>query len=180
MADIIVDHWGGRWSAFETRQTRHGWPIYLGRPADTGTPMNRVGGNRVILTSDLVAYMESVRYDRSRCDLPISDTVVTRIRKFLGFIRSREWWEQHADELATMTATEFAGRYGYSVVRVYRVRMAMLGRRRRERGWWRLEPARSLLAGDAPRQRIAEELGISVGTVGRLRWVLRTKGGDQG
>ena len=72
--------------------------------------------------------------------------------------------------------TEFAARHRYSLSRVCQVNAAIFGRRLREPGWWRQDPARSLLFGDFPRQEVAEQLGISVGAVGRLRWVLRSEG----
>jgi hypothetical protein len=175
----IHDHWDDRWSVFEIRPTDHGFQVFMGRPLQEGRPLNRVGGNRVILTTPLVEYLESIRNERGTWDLPISRTTLKRLRRLLGFNLYddlREWWEQHADELAETTETEFAARHGYSVATVSMANTALFGRRTREPGWWRQEPAATLLRGFEPRAYVAEQLGLSVGAVGRLRWRLRTEG----
>jgi len=168
----VVDAWGDEWTVSESRDTVHGWVLHLGRPASE----RRRQGTTTILTRDLVDYLESVRYRRGAIDLPLGGTAIRRIRKLLGhniYDDRASWWEEHADELASVPYTEFARRHSITPTRVGQVGRSMFGARVREPGWWRLEPARSLLISDLPRQRIAEELGISVGAVGRLRWVLR-------
>jgi hypothetical protein len=72
-----------------------------------------------------------------------------------------------------MTETAFAEKHGYSVASVSLANKALFGNRTRPEGWWHQEPALSLLAGLEPRAYVADKLDISVGTVGRLRWVLR-------
>lgn len=169
----ITDHWGDPWSVFSARDTIHGWMLYMGRPT-CGVPMNRCGGNRAIPTTPLVDYV--TRTPLCEVQLPLGRTTIKRLRKLLGLdarLEARQWWEDHADELASMTEAAFAAKYGYSPARVSQVNKVLFGKRLREPGWWREEPARSLLSSDASRLMIAEALGISIGTVGRLRWVLR-------
>jgi hypothetical protein len=169
----IRDHWGDRWTVWETRETDHGWPLHLGRPEYAG---QRRGGKCVILTTELVEYLIAVRHNLGSCRLPVGGTVVKRLRKILGlnsYEDKRQWWEDHADELAELSGENFARKHGYSEARASQMHTAIFGRRLREPGWWREEPAASLLRGDSPRQEVAEALDVSVGTVGRLRWVLR-------
>jgi len=175
----IRDHWDDRWAVFEIRPTDHEFQLFLGRPRQDGRPLNRVGGNRVILTTPLVDYLISIRHNRWSSRLPIGGTTTKRLRKILGlniYDDMREWWESHADELAETTETEFAARHRYSVGRVSLANKALFGPRNRPPGWWRDEPVASLLRGFAPRADVADRLGISVGAVGRLRWRLRTEG----
>lgn len=170
---IVDDHWGDPWAAFESRDTGHGWPLLLGRPPHSGYA---AGGDRTILTTELVEYLTGQRHDRGTVCLPIGKTAITRIRKLLGlniYDDMRQWWEEHAEEMAAMTETAFAEKHGYSIARVSLANKAIFGRRIRDVEWWMKEPAASLLRGDGPRALVAEELEISIGAVGRLRWVLR-------
>lgn len=176
----IEDAYGDSWAVYEERGTEHGWEILLGRPLGEG-PLNRVGGNRVILTAELVAYLESIRVHRGSAALPIGKSTYGRLRKVLGhniYLDLQGWWESHADDLATLTGAEFAAKHGKPESSVSLAHKAMFGKRQRENGWWLSEPARSLLAGDAPRSIVAENLGISVGSVGRLRWMVRSRSGE--
>lgn len=172
----VNDHWGDRWAVYDSRPTPHGFPILLGRPLGQG-PLNRTGGNRVILTAPLVAYLESRRCRRGGIELPIGGTALKRLRGVLGHNIYEDvagWWEAHADELADLTHAEFAARHGFTVTRVAQVHRAMFGRRNRSAGWWRQGEARDLLLSDRPRAEVAFRLGVSVGSVGRLRYQLRS------
>lgn len=167
----VRDHWDDPWIVDEMRPTDHGWPLYLGRPL----PLTR-GGRRAILTTDFVRYLESVRYRRGECRIPLGKLATGRVRKLLGFNMYddlADWWDQHAEEIASTPLIEFARKYNFTPSRVSQISVAMFGSSRRPSGWWREDPARSLLIGDHPRQVVAEQLEISIGAVGRLRWVLR-------
>lgn len=178
----VVDFLGDRWSAYETRPTNHGWAIFLGKPAVRNIGQDRRGGNRVILTPELVQYMESIRYKRgANPQLPICSGAIKRVRKILGFNMDedrRSWWEEHADELASMTEVEFAAKHELSPSRVSQVNKAMFGKRIREPNWWRQESVQSLLLSNLPAVVIAEQLGITTGSVRRLRSVSRASGSD--
>lgn len=171
---IARDHYDDQWSVYEERPTEHGWPLIMGRPYP---PRYASGGDATILTSELVEYLMSMRHERGAISLPIGLTAIKRIRKALGlnsYDDMRQWWEEHADELASMTEVEFADKHGYSPARVSQANKALFGKRLREPGWWLVEPARSAIKGDGPRAQVAMDLGISIGAVGRLRWRIRT------
>ena len=99
-----------------------------------------------------------------------------RLRHLLGHHRqldARQWWEDHADDLAELTLEQFAAKHGRKAGAVERARLALLGRKFRPYGWWKEGEAADLLRSDKPRAFVADALGISVGAVGRLRWALR-------
>ncbi len=179
---VVRDHYDDQWSVYEERHTEHGWPLLLGRP-HTGESLNRVGGNRVILMTDLVEYLIGIRYERGAVNLPVGGTALWRIRRLLGiniYDDMREWWEEHADELSSMTEAVFAEKYGFSPAKVSMANKVLFGKRINDAGWWLKEPARSLIKGDSPRAQVAEELEISIGAVGRLRWRLRCMNPETG
>jgi hypothetical protein len=128
----------------------------------------------VILSRELRDYLIATRAKDAR--LPISRTTVKKLRRVLGLHwrhERRQWWESKADELAAMNGRLFAQTYGMSEAAVSIAHKRLFGRRLRSPHWWLKEPARSLLRSKLPRAYVAEELGISVSTVGRLRWVAR-------
>jgi hypothetical protein len=75
-------------------------------------------------------------------------------------------------DLLDLTLEQFAARHGVKPTVMERARLALIGRVIRSAGWWRESGTAALLLSDAPRAAVAQELGISVGAVGRLRWVL--------
>lgn len=166
-----TDHYGDEWSVYIERPTEHGWPLLLGRPASASR-----SGDQVILTTDLVEYLMGLQYERGTIRLPIGGTALKRLRRALGlniYDDMRQWWEDHADELAGMTETTFAAKHGYCLSRVSQANKALFGRRLRDAGWWREEPVTSMLMGETPAAIVADELEISVGATRRLRCVLR-------
>jgi hypothetical protein len=54
------------------------------------------------------------------------------------------------------------------------MRNKLVGRRIRGEFWWREPSNAELLNSTLPRSYVADRLGISIGAVGRLRWMLRT------
>lgn len=173
----VRDAWGDPWDVRESRPTKHGFALQIGWPA--GCRGKGYGGPRAIPTPELVAYLERHRRDAGVWDLPIGRTAVKRLRRLLGhnrYIDAAEWWEDRAADLATLTLEQFAAKHGRKVGAVERARLALYGKTNRDHGWYRQEPARSLLIGNTPRAEVADRLGISIGAVGRLRWVLRSEG----
>ena len=170
--DHALDAFGDAWDVREKRRTDFGWSVLFGWPI--GHRGYGCGGPRVIITEPLADYLRATRHRDVR--LPIGRTTLRRLRRVLGlhwWDDRRAWWESRTDELASLTGAEFAQKYGLSEAQVSNVHASVFGRRVRHNGWWRQGEAADLLAGDSPRAYVADRLGISIGSVGRLRWVLR-------
>ncbi|WP_043748989.1 hypothetical protein [Methylobacterium nodulans] len=75
-----------------------------------------------------------------------------------------------------LTLEAFAVRHGCSVGGTSKARTALFGPSLRPAGWWRAPDVAAVILADRPRADIADDLGVSVGTVGRLRWVLQRDG----
>lgn len=174
---VILDEWGDEWSVDEERLTTHGWPLMLGRPLLPGGRRPRQG-KTTILTPELAAHLRAAA-DAQRpydVDLPIHRSVVQRLRKLLGldwYDMRRVWWEDRAEDLADLTLAEFGRRHDVTQSAASLVHKAVFGPRQRPAGWWREADAALHLRSDLPRAYVAHRLGISVGAVGRLRWILR-------
>jgi len=176
IVDQIVDAFGDEWDVREYRPTAHGFDLALGWPSDRPRGAGQAGGPRVILTENLVLYLTSMRHTPARIRLPIGRTAIKRLRRILGHdwqIDRAAWWEERTDDLSDMTIEEFAARHGVSVGAVVNARHAVLGRVLRPAGWWRAPDVAALLLSDRPRADIAADLDISIGSLGRLRWMLR-------
>jgi hypothetical protein len=176
----VRDIWDDRWTVYQIRPTSHGWPVLLGKPAIRERGPDRRGGNRVIVTQPLADYLQECRYARGSIRLPIGGTTIKRLRRVLGhniYDDMLDWWVDHSDDLLALTKGEFGRRYGFSPARASQMQVAFFGRRLRPNNWWRKPPASDLLRGDLPRAYVADRLGISAGSVGRLRWILRHQDG---
>lgn len=128
------------------------------------------------MTAPLVCYLEEMRDRPGEIDLPCGRTTIKRLRRELGHDWRAEqegWWLERLEDMDRLTGAQFAARHDVSEARVCQVRVAVLGPRQRPAGWWRDPEIAALLAGPLPRQHIAEVLGISLGAVGRLRWMVR-------
>lgn len=169
---LIADAWGDNWRVEETRPTRHGFDVFLGRPADG----NIRGGRRVIVTPDLASHFEARRLNPSTLTLPIGLSTIKRIRALLGhnrYIDHAAWWDERVTDLADLTIEQFCARHGVTVGAAVNARHALLGPTLRPAGWWRAPDIRAIILSAAPRAEVAERLGISVGSIGRLRYWLR-------
>lgn len=172
--EAATDLWGDRHEVHEWRKTLHGFALALGWPDGAVKGKGGAGGPRVILTSHLAAYFEDHRRCPSLIVLPIGKTSIKRVRRLLGHNwhdDNADWWLERLDDLADLTLDEFARRH--HVAPPGGMRIALLGHTQRPAGWWRGRPYADLLTADLPRVTIADQLGISVGAVGRLRWTLK-------
>lgn len=132
---------------------------------------------RVIVTPALLRHLERHRQRPAALALPIGHTAITRLRRLLGHHRQMDaaaWWDERADDLADLTIEAFAAAHGRSVGAIVNARHALFGRRLRPAGWWRAPDVVEVLLADRPRADIADALGISVGSVGRLRHCCRS------
>lgn len=129
----------------------------------------------MLLTEDLVIYLAAHRDRPKDIRLPIGRTTLKRLRRILGHhwrIDRAAWWEKRSDDLSDMTIAQFCERHSVSAGAVVDARHALFGPALRPAGWWRAPDVAEILASNRPRSEIAETLGISVGSVGRLRWQL--------
>lgn len=175
MVDTVRDAFGDPWRVEEVRPTAHGWPVYLGRPILPGGGHPRQG-RAVVPTAELRDHLARTVEHPYAVNLPVARAVVKRLRNLLGLTwrdHRREWWEERAEELAELVGTEFARRHGVSEAAVSVAHRSMYGPRLRPKGWWREGESALLLRSALPRAYVAHRLGISVGAVGRLRWVLQ-------
>ncbi len=169
---------GALWDIREARPTPHGFDVQMGWPHGDIRGRGGSGGPRVVLTAPLAAYLEVMRERPVRIALPIGRGAVKRLRRLLGHhaqIDRAAWWEARADDLAEMTIERFAARHEVSVGAVVQARHALFGPTLRPAGWWRAPDVAALILADRPRVEIADQLGISLGSVGRLRWALASE-----
>ncbi len=178
----ITDVLGDEWDVREARMTRWQWFLYLGWPHGFKRGKGEIGGPRVVITDELLTYLHTHRergdVDRMASELPIGRTTIKRLRQVLGhnvYSDTADWWHERADDLADMTLEAFAAKHNRSIGIASMMSTEMYGPRIREAGWWKKEPAAKLLRGTLPRAYVADRLGISIGAVGRLRWVLRSQ-----
>lgn len=169
-----ADIWDDVWDVREARPTSHGFDLLFGWPAGTPRGKGGAGGPRIIVTQDLAAHLESIRQSPGKHGLPAGSTTVKRLRRLLGHhgqIDRAAWWEDRADDLADLTIEQFATRHGVSIGAAVNARHALFGPTLRPAGWWRAADVVSALSG--PTADVADALGISCGSVRRIRAVLR-------
>lgn len=176
MTNSITDIDGREYVVREVRDTEHLFPVYLGRPAGEPGP----AGATVILTRDLADYLLAHR--RGRLDslaLPIGTGAIKALRSRLGINRqadAQQWWGERADDLRTLTLTEFAARHRVSLAAASREHSRRFGRINRPDGWWASGPEAEILLRDVPAADAAEQLGVAEGTVRSRRAALKRIG----
>lgn len=176
--DRISDAFGDEWAVREYRPTVHGFDIAFGWPADQLRSGGRLGGPKVILSDALVIYLATHRDQPKNIRLPIGRTTLKRLRRTLGHhwrIDRATWWEARSDDLSDLTIEQFCVKHNVSTGAVVNARHALFGPALRPAGWWREKEIAEVILADSPRAEIAEELGISIGSLGRLRWALKDR-----
>lgn len=174
--DRISDAFGDEWDVREYRPTAHDFDVALGWPSGQLRGAGQAGGPRVILTASLVAYLTAHRDSPKNIRLPIGRTAIKRLRSILGHhwqIDRASWWEDRVEDLSDLTIDEFSRRHNVAVGSVVNARHSLFGPKLRPAGWWRVADIAKLLIANRPRVEIAGELGISVGSLGRMRYALK-------
>ena len=108
--------------------------------------------------------------------LPISFASIVSLRKKLGhhWIKDRQqWWEERLEDLKQLSNREFAKKHRRAMVSVHYARAKALGMQRRPAGWWRTKSTLASLRSTKSHRAVAEELGISMMMVRRIREQLR-------
>ncbi|TWD58116.1 hypothetical protein FB480_101871 [Agrobacterium vitis] len=172
----IKDAWGDEWDVREYRPTAHGFDIALGWPADMPRGKAGSGGIRVILTPALKGHLDTYRQNPGKLQLPIGRTSIKRLRTLLGHhwqIDRAGWWDERVDDLSDLTLDQFAKKHGVSTAATSIARSAIFGRAIRPSGWWHQADVAEILQSQLPRVEVADRLGLSVGSIGRLRWLIK-------
>jgi hypothetical protein len=172
---IISDCLDRRWRISEAIPTRHGWPVFLGRPLrEDGTCFRQRA--TTILTPELRDHLSATVAIPSAVDLPLSPPTVNRLRRMLGLTwreHRRQWWEEREEDLHTLTEDEFAAKHGVTQSAVSR---ELKKRRRLRRPARRLDDAglRQLLSLPIPHAELAGILEVRRSTVARWRTKVAT------
>jgi len=177
----VKDVWGDQWRVLERRPTSHGFAIYLGR---SDSAEARGGKPAVIVTTPLATHFRENLQRPNVHKLPIGDNARRRIRQALGVDHRAwtdirlAWWYDRIEDLATLSARAFVARHRgsawtrkgtLSTTLVCRMRLSILGRQRRPRGWWTSPTVQALVTSSLPVHVIAERLGLSPWTVYGVR-----------
>lgn len=172
----LVDAYGDEWDLREWIPTDHGFSLACGWPKGLPRGPGGVGAARVILTKELIDHMESVRYDMrplQAAKLPLGFSRIKRIRLLLGHNWKgdrRSWWEEHADELETMSNNQFAAKHGVSSSAVDLMYEALFGAKKgRPKAWWKDPVAAKLLRSKLPVSVVAERVGQNCDSTDQAR-----------
>lgn len=174
------DFFGDGWDIRESRPVAgEDFCVFLGWPVGIPRGKGGSGGPQVILTAELVAYLEKHRMYRTEMRLPINNATITRLRRILGHAwkaDNQEWWEERAVDLLTLNAPAFAKKHDTKPHTASIWYNRLFGMKLRPARWWLQSPAKEHLLSEFPRTWIAQKLEISIGSVGRLRWMVQQHG----
>ncbi len=185
---IVKDIWGDEWSLYERRKTAYGFSLKLGRPYPPPPVQGGAGGTGVIITPALAEHLKKHARRPYAQPLPVGRDVVRRVRKMIGLDHRSwdddriSWWIDRLDDLATMSVPDFVEKYKTSAWtrsgtlsegRVWQMRIALLGRRRRRIGWWKTARVTKLISSPLPANDVAEKLNVPPMVIRGLRWRLR-------
>ncbi len=180
--------WGDDWALFEKRKTAYGFPILLGRPYPPPPVQGGSGGTGVIVTQALADHLRDHARRPYAHPLPVGRDVVRRVRRLVGLDHRTwdderlAWWVDRLDDLATLAVPDFVAKYrkkawtrsgSLSEGRVWQMRIALLGRRRRKIGWWKTPKVRKLVESGMSANDVADKLQVPPMIIRGLRWRLR-------
>ncbi len=178
---VAEDIFGDLWDVRQVLDTKHGFAMRRGLPQGmrTGLP-DRAGPARVILTPDLAAFLEAHRAPRDplKWDLPLGRSQIKKLRSILGHHGkddAQSWWMDRLEDLSSLTHAAFAAKHGRDLKAVQNASVRYLGLRDRASGWWRFDPARSVLLSGKPIAWIAEQLGCSAQAAAKFRYRLESE-----
>lgn len=178
---IVIDATGAEWDVRSEQPTSLGFSVFRGRPSCE--PNNdRRGGPAIIVTAEVLAYLESRRLSptaETAAQLGIGRTALRRLRSEAGHNRYADisaWWSARLDDLKSLTLEEFSAKHGTTTGATEYWRLALVGKVIREEGWYRDEAVLEVLEGPLPASHVATFLGVAPGSVGRLRSELAADG----
>lgn len=177
---VVEDFCGDEYEVKRFAETKFGWTIAVGWPANRKRGRGGAGGAGVILTQELVDRMEEVKQNlrpMSTVDLPLTRHQIKRLRRLLGHDRKsdrREWWIDHSKELHEIPHTEFGRKYEVSPSAAEAMFADLFGHKRgRDSHWWMEEDFQKILGDDGlTTVEKADRLGRSVAAVCNARYLL--------
>ena len=164
----IVDVHGEMWDVRETRETTHGWRLYIGWPHS----VERGRGGRgpgTVPTQPLIEYLSTTR--AKDVILPVSRGVITRLRAEHDINWDwSAWWGERKGDLFALTLEAFCDKHGCSMGAASQRRTEMSGNVQQQQKFTDQELAKVI---DMSRQTadVAAELGCDYGRV----WSKRKK-----
>lgn len=169
----VRDVEGSVWDVRQIRDTKHGFDLLFGSP-EPRLGSYRGGFPRLIATQPLVEFWNAnrLRHDGVTYDLPAGRTTLKRMRRrlrFHYFDDLSEFWQERIEDLATLSAREFAIRHNVAVNVVFETRRKLLGNRARELGWWRKARPLEILLSNITLREMGEKLDIGISQAKRLR-----------
>jgi len=164
---------GGLWDVRDIRDTKHGFDLLFGSPADW-LGSYRGGLPRLIATRPLVDYWEAnkTKHDGILFDLPAGRTTLKRVRKRLRYNYHHdvaEYWRARMGDLKTLRPRQFASRHNIPMSVVHENLLKLLGKSTRELNWWQTPETIELLLSGQTMKVIGERLGICITHTKRLR-----------
>lgn len=163
---------GGWWWVRQIRDTKHGFDLLFGTPVTRAEPYpTRLP--RIIPTQPLLDYWEAnkTRHDKTLFDLPAGRTTLKRVRRRYGFhvLNDRdEFFQEHIDDLRTLTSRQFAAKYKLNVDVVKDARNRYAGPVTRKIGWWREPRVVNILLSRLTLREKGAKLGIGMTHAMRL------------
>jgi hypothetical protein len=173
IAGQVRDVDGDLWDIRDVRDTKHGFDLYFGIPANNHGAYHG-GLPRLIVTKALRDFWQANRTKGHGFlfDLPAGRTTLKRARKRLGFHYLddlTEFWTDRIEDLESLPAREFAAKHGVELDVAFDRRLRMVGKRARAIGWWRKPKIRKILLSGLSLSQVGLKLDISISQAKRLR-----------
>ena len=165
----VEDRW---WWVRQVRETKHGFDLLFGTPI-SASGSYPTGFPGIIATQPLLDYWEvnKTRHDSTINDLPAGRTTLKRVRHRYGFHvlkDTAEFYQEHIDDLRTLTPRQFARKHKLNVNVVFDARLRHLGPVAREMGWWRRPRVLNILLSHLTLREKGLKLGIGTSQAHRL------------
>jgi hypothetical protein len=169
----VKDVDGTLWDVRDVRDTRHGFDLRFGTPANDHGAFP-CGPPRLIATGALRDFWEAnqIKGHGFLFDLPAGRSTLKRVRRRLGFNQrddTREFFADRAEDLELLSVREFAARHGIARGVAGDWRRRIVGRRTRPGGWWRKAKFLRVLHAGLTLIETGRRLGIGISHAKRRR-----------
>jgi hypothetical protein len=169
----VKDVDGTLWDVRDVRDTRHGFDLCFGTPANDHGAFPG-GPPRLIATEALRDFWEAnqIKGHGFLYDLPAGRSTLKRVRRRLGFNYrddTREFFADRAGDLESLSVRDFAATHGIAPEVAGDWRRKLVGRRTRPSGWWRKAKFLRILHADLTLIEMGRRLGIGITHAKRVR-----------